>query len=190
MNAAVYFRLSAKKHLLPLYYNGRRLSKHRFQLDFFSAGDNGCEVMEGERGVLFVNKTDGRATGDAFVLFASEADAQKVDHTLLIFDAYRSKQSTLLLSGAHKAQRHYRHALYRVVPQHNSRSTTSRFNSPFFSRMHGAGRLSTWPWKWRLGWDAVRTGLTSDSFCNPPRPRGPVVWSASVVRYATLVDAD
>uniref|UniRef100_A0A914W4Q5 RRM domain-containing protein n=1 Tax=Plectus sambesii TaxID=2011161 RepID=A0A914W4Q5_9BILA len=46
-------------------------------LDFFSAGDNGCEVMEGERGVLFVNKTDGRATGDAFVLFASEADAQK-----------------------------------------------------------------------------------------------------------------
>ncbi len=34
------------------------------------------EVMDGEEGILFVNKTDGRATGDAFVLFRTEEDAQ------------------------------------------------------------------------------------------------------------------
>lgn len=33
--------------------------------------------MEGSEGVLFVKKPDGRATGDAFVLFAIESDCQK-----------------------------------------------------------------------------------------------------------------
>lgn len=33
--------------------------------------------MDGEDGVLFVKKPDGRATGDAFVLFAKEEDAVK-----------------------------------------------------------------------------------------------------------------
>lgn len=33
--------------------------------------------MEGSEGVLFVKKPDGRATGDAFVLFALEEDCQK-----------------------------------------------------------------------------------------------------------------
>lgn len=42
------------------------------QVEFFEAGENGCEILDGEDGVLFVRKPDGRATGDAFVLFASE----------------------------------------------------------------------------------------------------------------------
>lgn len=33
--------------------------------------------MDGEDGVLFVKKPDGRATGDAFVLFANEEDGLK-----------------------------------------------------------------------------------------------------------------
>ena len=47
------------------------------QLDFFTNGDNPCNVLDGTEGVLFVKKPDGRATGDAFVLFANEADAPK-----------------------------------------------------------------------------------------------------------------
>ena len=31
-------------------------------------------VLDGEDGVLFVHQADGRATGDAFVLFASDED--------------------------------------------------------------------------------------------------------------------
>lgn len=46
-------------------------------LEFFEAGENACVVMDGEEGVLFVKKPDGRATGDAFVLFAQEEDAPK-----------------------------------------------------------------------------------------------------------------
>lgn len=34
-------------------------------------------MLDGEDGVLFVKKPDGRATGDAFVLFAKEEDAVK-----------------------------------------------------------------------------------------------------------------
>lgn len=45
------------------------------QLEFFRTGVNRCEVLDGEDGVLFVKKADGRATGDAFVLFAHESDA-------------------------------------------------------------------------------------------------------------------
>lgn len=34
-------------------------------------------MLDAEDGVLFVKKPDGRATGDAFVLFAKEEDAVK-----------------------------------------------------------------------------------------------------------------
>lgn len=46
-------------------------------MDFFSAGEQACTVLDGAEGVLFVKKPDGRATGDAFVLFADESDAPK-----------------------------------------------------------------------------------------------------------------
>ncbi|KAM7341483.1 epithelial splicing regulatory protein fusilli [Cochliomyia hominivorax] len=46
-------------------------------LDFFTNGENPCNVLDNTEGVLFVKKPDGRATGDAFVLFANEADAPK-----------------------------------------------------------------------------------------------------------------
>ncbi|KAH8401572.1 hypothetical protein KR009_006685 [Drosophila setifemur] len=47
-------------------------------LDFFTTGDTApCNVLDGSEGVLFVKKPDGRATGDAFVLFAQETDAPK-----------------------------------------------------------------------------------------------------------------
>ncbi|XP_012276396.1 RNA-binding protein fusilli isoform X2 [Orussus abietinus] len=46
-------------------------------LDFFLSGDSPCHVLDGEDGVLFVKKPDGRATGDAFVLFAKDDDAMK-----------------------------------------------------------------------------------------------------------------
>lgn len=48
-----------------------------FQIEFFELGENPCNVMDGEEGVLFVKKPDGRATGDAFVLFAHEDDSPK-----------------------------------------------------------------------------------------------------------------
>ncbi|XP_014675115.1 PREDICTED: epithelial splicing regulatory protein 1-like isoform X2 [Priapulus caudatus] len=43
-------------------------------ITFFVSGENPCNVMDGEEGILFVHKPDGRATGDAFVLFANEED--------------------------------------------------------------------------------------------------------------------
>ncbi|XP_037888194.1 RNA-binding protein fusilli isoform X3 [Glossina fuscipes] len=46
-------------------------------LDFFTNGENPCQVLDGTEGVLFVKKPDGRATGDAFVLFANDTDAPK-----------------------------------------------------------------------------------------------------------------
>ncbi|KAG5876463.1 hypothetical protein JTB14_000636 [Gonioctena quinquepunctata] len=46
-------------------------------LDFFATGENSCAVLDGTDGVLFVRKPDGRATGDAFVLFANESDSPK-----------------------------------------------------------------------------------------------------------------
>ncbi|XKL59479.1 hypothetical protein PGB90_000495 [Kerria lacca] len=48
-------------------------------IEFFEAGneETSCKVMDGEDGVLFVKKPDGRATGDAFVLFANEEDVTK-----------------------------------------------------------------------------------------------------------------
>ena len=47
------------------------------QIEFFASGDNACSLVDGEDGVLFVKKPDGRATGDAFVLLAIEDDAEK-----------------------------------------------------------------------------------------------------------------
>ncbi|KAK0171395.1 hypothetical protein PV328_009133 [Microctonus aethiopoides] len=46
-------------------------------IEFFAKGQNPCQVLDAEDGVLFVKKPDGRATGDAFVLFAKEEDADK-----------------------------------------------------------------------------------------------------------------
>ncbi|XP_034479398.1 RNA-binding protein fusilli isoform X2 [Drosophila innubila] len=46
-------------------------------LDFFTTGESPCHVLDGNEGVLFVKKPDGRATGDAFVLFANECDSPK-----------------------------------------------------------------------------------------------------------------
>ncbi|XP_039297317.1 RNA-binding protein fusilli isoform X2 [Nilaparvata lugens] len=46
-------------------------------LEFFDRGENSCKVMDGTDGVLFVKKPDGRATGDAFVLFAEDEVAPK-----------------------------------------------------------------------------------------------------------------
>jgi len=44
------------------------------QLTFFKQGSPSVSVLDGEDGVLFVHQADGRATGDAFVLFASDED--------------------------------------------------------------------------------------------------------------------
>lgn len=46
-------------------------------MEFFSREPNGCQVLDGEDGILFVYYPDGRSTGDAFVLFASEDEANK-----------------------------------------------------------------------------------------------------------------
>ncbi|XP_023947835.2 RNA-binding protein fusilli-like [Bicyclus anynana] len=46
-------------------------------LDFFLTGDNPVNVRHGAEGVMFMRRPDGRATGDAFVLFAKEEDAPK-----------------------------------------------------------------------------------------------------------------
>ncbi|XP_052741145.1 RNA-binding protein fusilli isoform X1 [Bicyclus anynana] len=46
-------------------------------LEFFSTGDDPVNVLDGAEGVLFVRRADGRATGDAFVLFAKEEDSPK-----------------------------------------------------------------------------------------------------------------
>ncbi|XP_069184951.1 epithelial splicing regulatory protein 1 isoform X3 [Procambarus clarkii] len=46
-------------------------------VEFFESGENGCQILDSEDGVLFVRKPDGRATGDAFVLFSTEEDSTK-----------------------------------------------------------------------------------------------------------------
>jgi len=46
-------------------------------IDFFNTGEDACEVLDDDHGVLFVKKPDGRATGDAFVLFKEEGDGEK-----------------------------------------------------------------------------------------------------------------
>lgn len=53
-------------------------------------GSEPCEVLYGADGILFVNHPDGRATGDAFVLFATEGDARRAvaKHKLRIGSRY------------------------------------------------------------------------------------------------------
>jgi len=46
-------------------------------IDFFNTGGDPCDVLDEDHGVLFVKKPDGRATGDAFVLFKEEGDGEK-----------------------------------------------------------------------------------------------------------------
>ena len=46
-------------------------------MEFFGKGDSPCKVRDESDGVLFVRKPDGRATGDAFVLFSEEEDSDK-----------------------------------------------------------------------------------------------------------------
>lgn len=46
-------------------------------MEFFKAEPSGVDVVDGQDGVLFVHQADGRATGDAFVLLASEEEAAK-----------------------------------------------------------------------------------------------------------------
>ncbi|VVC86446.1 unnamed protein product [Leptidea sinapis] len=59
-------------------------------LEFFSAGDDPVQVLDGEDGVLFVRRADRRATGDAFVLFAKEEEGRKAlsRHKKLIGSRY------------------------------------------------------------------------------------------------------
>ncbi|VDN97655.1 unnamed protein product [Rodentolepis nana] len=44
-------------------------------IEFFAK--TGCQVQFDRAGILFVNRKDGRATGDAFVMFATDAKAEK-----------------------------------------------------------------------------------------------------------------
>lgn len=53
------------------------LSPLLFQIEFFNNGEEACDVLDQEGGVLFVKKPDGRATGDAFVLFREETEGEK-----------------------------------------------------------------------------------------------------------------
>lgn len=46
-------------------------------MEFFSTGEEPVQVSDGAEGVLFVRRADGRATGDAFVLFPKEEDAPR-----------------------------------------------------------------------------------------------------------------
>jgi epithelial splicing regulatory protein 1/2 len=46
-------------------------------IKFFKQGTPSVEILDGENGILFVHQADGRATGDAFVLFTSEDQATK-----------------------------------------------------------------------------------------------------------------
>ncbi|CAG9124637.1 unnamed protein product [Plutella xylostella] len=59
-------------------------------LEFFTTGDEPVQVLDGSEGVLFVRRADGRATGDAFVLFSKEEDSPKAlsRHRKLIGSRY------------------------------------------------------------------------------------------------------
>jgi len=59
-------------------------------IDFFNDGEDPCKVLDDEHGVLFVKKPDGRATGDAFVLFSEEKEGEQAlsKHKELIGSRY------------------------------------------------------------------------------------------------------
>jgi len=46
-------------------------------IEFFKSGENSVNVLDKEDGVLLVQKADGKATGDAFVLFATEEESNQ-----------------------------------------------------------------------------------------------------------------
>ena len=60
-----------------IYQLSIKLNIFELQIEFFGKGDTACKVKDESEGVLFVRKPDGRATGDAFVLFAEEDDSDK-----------------------------------------------------------------------------------------------------------------
>jgi len=96
-------------------------------MEFFSSGTDPCKVLDDDHGVLFVKKPDGRATGDAFVLFSEDGEGEKAlsKHKELIGSRYielfrsttaevqqvlnrsiepvASKSSSLLPMGGHPA---------------------------------------------------------------------------------------
>lgn len=46
-------------------------------LEFFAREPNPCDILDGEEGILFVHYPDGRSTGDAFILMATEEESDK-----------------------------------------------------------------------------------------------------------------
>ncbi|VEL16122.1 unnamed protein product [Protopolystoma xenopodis] len=44
-------------------------------MHFFANAE--CPIQFGEKGILFVNRRDGRATGDAFVIFSDDVLAKR-----------------------------------------------------------------------------------------------------------------
>jgi epithelial splicing regulatory protein 1/2 len=48
------------------------------QVNFFSRGENSCQIVDDETGVLFVHYPDGRSTGDAFVMVKDDDVANKI----------------------------------------------------------------------------------------------------------------
>ena len=62
---------------IKTYIHNHSLLFVSLQIEFFGKGDSACQVKDESDGVLFVRKPDGRATGDAFVLFAEEEDSEK-----------------------------------------------------------------------------------------------------------------
>lgn len=65
--------------VLKLNGNGLNLLLKCLQVEFFECGgeEASCCVLDGDSGVLFVKKHDGRATGDAFVMFATEEEGSR-----------------------------------------------------------------------------------------------------------------
>ena len=49
----------------------------RLNFSSLEAKKEECNVLDGDGGVLFVKKHDGRATGDAFVMFATEEEGSR-----------------------------------------------------------------------------------------------------------------
>jgi hypothetical protein len=51
-----------------------------FKVNFFKSdnAEENCEIVDGEDGILFVHYPDGRSTGDAFVMFTSVEELDKV----------------------------------------------------------------------------------------------------------------
>ena len=95
------------------------------QLEFFRSGDNSVEVLDGEEGILFVHQADGRATGDAFVLFSTEEEANKAltKHRECIGSRYielfksttAEVQQVLIFTRLHAHCKMYNHPCYLLV---------------------------------------------------------------------------